>query len=120
MFPEAKLKVINALKAKGEIVAMTGDGVNDGLALKAANIGVAMGKRGSEIAKQAAGLVLLHDNFEAMVKAVAMGRRIYTNLKKAILYVIAIHIPIILTVIVPLALGWAYPVILAPVHIIFL
>jgi Ca2+-transporting ATPase len=120
MFPEAKLKVINALKDKGEVVAMTGDGVNDGLALKAANIGVAMGKRGSEIAKQAAGLVLLHDNFEAMVKAVAMGRRIYTNLKKAILYVIAIHIPIILTVIVPLALGWAYPVILAPVHIIFL
>jgi Ca2+-transporting ATPase len=120
MFPEAKLKVINALKANGEVVAMTGDGVNDGLALKAANIGIAMGNRGSEIAKQAAGLVLLHDNFEAMVKAVAMGRRIYINLKKAILYVIAIHIPMILTVLVPLALGWAYPVILAPVHIIFL
>jgi len=120
MFPEAKLKVINALIANGEIVAMTGDGVNDAPALKAANIGVAMGERGSETAKQAASLVLIHDNFKAMVEAVAMGRRIYINLKKAIQYIISIHIPIILTVMVPLSLSWVYTAIFSPVHIIFL
>jgi len=120
MFPEAKLKIINALKAKGEIVAMTGDGVNDGPALKAAHIGIAMGKKGTEIAKQAASLILLKDDLSKMVNAVAMGRKIYTNLKKALQYIISIHIPIILTVFTPLALGWIYPNILSPVHIIFL
>ncbi len=120
MFPEAKLKVINALKAQGEVVAMTGDGVNDGPALKAANIGIAMGKRGTEIARQAASLVLADDNLARMADAVAMGRRIYTNLKKAIQYIISIHIPIILTVFLPLALGWVYPNIFTPVHIIFM
>jgi Ca2+-transporting ATPase len=120
MFPEAKLKIINALKAKDQIVAMTGDGVNDGPALKAAHIGIAMGKKGSEIAKQAASLILLEDDLSKMVDAVAMGRRIYTNLKKAIQYIISIHIPIILTVFIPLALGWIYPNIFTPVHIIFL
>jgi len=120
MFPDAKLKIINALKAKNEIVAMTGDGVNDGPALKAAHIGIAMGKKGTEIAKQAASLVLLEDDLQKMVDAVAMGRRIYTNLKKAIRYIISIHIPIILTVFIPLALGWIYPNIFSPVHIIFL
>ena len=120
MFPDAKLRVINALKAKGQIVAMTGDGVNDGPALKAAHIGIAMGKRGTEIAKQAASLVLADDDLARMVDAVAMGRRIYTNLKKAIQYIISIHIPIILTVFLPLALGWAYPNIFTPVHIIFM
>jgi Ca2+-transporting ATPase len=120
MFPEAKLRVINALKANGEIVAMTGDGVNDGPALKAAHIGIAMGKKGSEIAKEAASLVLINDNFTAMVKAVAIGRRIYINLKKAILYIISIHIPIITTVILPLALNLKYPTLLMPIHIIFL
>ena len=120
MFPEAKLKIINALKANGEIVAMTGDGVNDGPALKAAHIGIAMGKKGTEIAKQAASLILLDDDLSKMVDAVAMGRKIYTNLKKAIQYIISIHIPIILTVCVPLALGWQYPNIFSPVHIIFL
>ncbi len=120
MFPEAKLKIINALKANNEIVAMTGDGVNDGPALKAAHIGIAMGKKGTEIAKQAASLVLLEDDLMKMVDAVAMGRRIYTNLKKAIQYIISIHIPIILTVFIPLALGWVYPNIFSPVHIIFL
>lgn len=120
MFPDAKLKIINALKAKNEIVAMTGDGVNDGPALKAAHIGIAMGKKGTEIAKQAASLILLEDDLSKMVKAVAMGRRIYTNLKKAIQYIISIHIPIILTVFTPLALGWIYPNIFSPVHIIFL
>ncbi len=120
MFPEAKLKIINALKSNNQIVAMTGDGVNDGPALKAAHIGIAMGKKGTEIAKQAASLILLEDDLSKMVNAVAMGRRIYTNLKKAIQYIISIHIPIILTVFLPLALGWVYPNILSPVHIIFL
>ena len=120
MFPEAKLKIINAFKANGQVVAMTGDGVNDGPALKAAHIGIAMGKKGTEIAKQAASLILLQDDLSKMVDAVAMGRKIYTNLKKAIQYIISIHIPIILTVFIPLALGWIYPNIFSPVHIIFL
>ena len=120
MFPDAKLRIINALKANQEIVAMTGDGVNDGPALKAAHIGIAMGKKGTEIAKQAASLILLEDDLSKMVDAVAMGRRIYTNLKKAIQYIISIHIPIVLTVFIPLALGWIYPNIFSPVHIIFL
>ena len=120
MFPDAKLKIINALKENGEIVAMTGDGVNDGPALKAAHIGVAMGKRGTEIAKQSASLILLEDDLSKMVDAIAMGRKIYTNLKKAIQYVISIHIPIILTVFLPLALHWVYPNIFSPVHVILL
>jgi Ca2+-transporting ATPase len=120
MFPDAKLRVINALKANNEIVAMTGDGVNDGPALKAADIGIAMGKKGTEIAKQAASLILLEDDLSKMVTAVAMGRKIYTNLKKAIRYIISIHIPIILTVFIPLVLGWKYPNIFSPIHIIFL
>jgi P-type Ca2+ transporter type 2C len=120
MFPEAKLKIINALKANKEIVAMIGDGVNDGPALKAAHIGVAMGSKGTEIAKQAASLILKEDDLSKLVDAVAMGRKIYANLKKAIQYIISIHIPIILTVFLPLALGWIYPNIFSPVHIIFL
>lgn len=120
MFPEAKLKIINALKSNNQIVAMTGDGVNDGPALKAAHIGIAMGKKGTEIAKQAASLILLEDDLSKMVSAVAMGRKIYANLKKAIQYIISIHIPIILTVFGPLALGWVYPNIFSPIHIIFL
>jgi P-type Ca2+ transporter type 2C len=120
MFPEAKLKIINALKSNDQIVAMTGDGVNDGPALKAAHIGIAMGKKGTEIAKQAASLILLEDDLSKMVNAVAMGRKIYANLKKAIQYIISIHIPIILTVFIPLAIGWIYPNIFSPIHIIFL
>ena len=120
MFPEAKLKIINALKSNDEIVAMTGDGVNDGPALKASHIGIAMGKKGTEIAKQAASLILLEDDLSKMVNAIAMGRKIYSNLKKAIQYIISIHIPIILTVFIPLALGWIYPNIFSPIHIIFL
>ena len=120
MFPEAKLKIINALKSNNQIVAMTGDGVNDGPALKSAHIGIAMGKKGTEIAKQAASLILLEDDLSKMVDAIAMGRKIYTNLKKAIQYIISIHIPIILTVFIPLALGWTYPNIFSPIHIIFL
>ncbi len=120
MFPDAKLKIINALKSRNEVVAMTGDGVNDGPALKAAHIGIAMGKKGTEIAKQAASLILVDDDLSKMVDAIAMGRRIYTNLKKAIQYIISIHIPIVLTVFIPLALGWVYPNIFSPIHIIFL
>ena len=120
MFPEAKLKIINALKMQGHIVAMTGDGVNDGPALKAANIGIAMGTKGTEIAKQSASLILVDDNLSKMVDAVAMGRKIYFNLKKAIQYIISIHIPIIFTVFIPLVLGWVYPNIFTPVHVILL
>ncbi|AEI49893.1 cation-translocating P-type ATPase [Runella slithyformis] len=120
MFPEAKLKIITTLKDQHQIVGMTGDGVNDGPALKAAHIGIAMGKRGSEIAKQASSLILVDDDFSKMADAVAMGRKIYTNLKKAIQYIISIHIPIILTVALPLILGWVYPAIFTPVHVIFL
>ncbi len=120
MFPEAKLRILNALKANKHIVAMTGDGVNDGPALKAAHIGIAMGKRGSELAKDVSSLILTDDDLGKMVDAIGMGRRIYTNLKKAIQYIISIHIPIILTVFVPLVLGWVYPNIFSPVHVIFL
>jgi Ca2+-transporting ATPase len=120
MFPEAKLKIIQALKDNSQIVAMTGDGVNDGPALKSAHIGIAMGKKGTEIAKQAANLILIDDDFSKMIDAIAMGRKIYVNLKKAIKYIISIHIPIILIVFIPLALGWIYPTIFNPVHIIFL
>ena len=120
MFPEAKLKIIQALKDNNQIVAMTGDGVNDGPALKSAHIGIAMGKKGTEIAKQAANLILIDDDFSKMTDAIAMGRKIYINLKKAIQYIISIHIPIILIVFIPLALGWIFPSIFTPVHIIFL
>ena len=120
MFPEAKLRIIESLKRQGEVVAMTGDGVNDGPALKAAHIGIAMGKRGSEIARQASALILTTDDLSLLVNALAMGRKIYSNLKKAIQYIISIHIPIILTVALPLLLGWAYPAIFTPVHVIFL
>lgn len=120
MFPEAKLKIIKALKANNQIVAMTGDGVNDGPALKAAHIGIAMGRKGTEIAKEAASLILIEDDLSKMIEAIAMGRKIYINLKKAIQYIISIHIPIILVVFIPLTLGWKYPNIFSPVHIIFL
>lgn len=120
MFPDAKLLVVNILKGNDDVVAMTGDGINDAPALKAAHIGIAMGKKGTEIAKAAASLVLMDDDLSKMVDAVAMGRKIYANLKKAIQYIISIHIPIILTVFIPLALGWVYPNIFSPIHVIFL
>jgi Ca2+-transporting ATPase len=120
MFPEAKLKILNALKAHGQVVAMTGDGVNDGPALKAAHIGIAMGRKGTEIAKEVSSLILTDDNLARLVDAIAMGRKIYSNLKKAIQYIISIHIPIILIVFLPLVLGWVYPAIFSPVHVIFL
>ena len=120
MFPDVKLKVINALKADGKIVAMTGDGVNDGPALKAASIGIAMGKKGTEIARQASDLILTDDNLEKIVTSVTEGRKIYSNFLKAIRYIISIHIPIILTASLPVAFGWAYPNIFTPIHVIFL
>lgn len=120
MFPEAKLKLVNNLKASGNIVAMTGDGVNDGPALKAAHIGIAMGKKGTATATGAADLILADDNLENIAVAVSEGRRIYSNLIKAIRYIISIHIPIILTASIPLILGWRYPNIFSPVHVIFL
>ncbi len=120
MFPEAKMKVIEALKANGEVVAMTGDGVNDGPALKASHIGIAMGKRGSDVAKSAASLILADDDLSHMVDAVALGRKIYDNLKKAIQYIVSIHIPIILIVTLPLLLMWEFTDIFSPVHVIFL
>jgi Ca2+-transporting ATPase len=120
MFPDAKLRIINALKANNEVVAMIGDGVNDGPALKAAHFGIAMGTKGTEIAKEAASLILVDDDLSKMIDSIAMGRKIYSNLKKAIQYIISIHIPIILTVFIPLALGWAYPNIFSPTHVILL
>ena len=120
MYPEAKLKVIDALKENGEVVAMTGDGVNDGPALKAAHIGIAMGRRGSEVAKSAASLILVDDDLGHMTEAVAQGRKIYDNLKKAIQYIVSIHIPIILIVTLPLLLMWKFTDIFSPVHVIFL
>ncbi|QXP55322.1 cation-translocating P-type ATPase [Cellulophaga sp. HaHa_2_95] len=120
MFPDAKLRIINALKANSEVVAMIGDGVNDGPALKAAYFGIAMGTKGTEIAKEAASLILVDDDLSKMIDSIAMGRKIYSNLKKAIQYIISIHIPIILTVFIPLALGWAFPNIFSPTHVILL
>jgi Ca2+-transporting ATPase len=116
--PEQKLRIVNALKTLGEVVAMTGDGVNDAPALKSADIGVAMGERGTDVARESASLVLLDDNFTSIVGGVRMGRRIFDNLKKAIAYIFAIHIPIAGMSVIPILLGW--PLILLPVHIMFL
>lgn len=120
MFPDVKLRLISALQADGKIVAMTGDGVNDGPALKAASIGIAMGRKGTEIARQASDLILTDDNLEKIVTSVREGRRIYNNFLKAIRYIISIHIPIILTASLPVAFGWIYPNIFTPIHVIFL
>src|SRR5690606_35112050 len=120
MFPEAKLATVNALKENGEVVAMLGDGVNDAPALKAAHIGVAMGNKGTEIAKAAAQIVITNDDLGKLITAIAAGRRIYANIKKAVQYIISIHIPIILTVSLPVLLNWIYPNIFTPVHVIFM
>lgn len=120
MFPDAKLKLVKSFKKEGEVVAMLGDGVNDAPALRAAHIGVAMGNKGTEIAKSAAALVIVDDQLDKLILGIAQGRRIYTNIKKAVQYIISIHIPIILTVSLPLFLGWIYPNIFTPVHVIFL
>ena len=116
--PEQKLRLVQALKADGEVVAMTGDGVNDAPALKAAHIGVAMGSRGSDVAREASSLVLLDDDFGALVDAVRLGRRIYTNIASAMRYIIAVHVPIAGMALLPIAFGW--PLVLYPVHVVFL
>ena len=116
--PEQKLRLVQAFKANGEIVAMTGDGVNDAPALKAAHIGVAMGKRGSEVAREAASLVLLEDDFASMVEAVKLGRRIFDNIQKAMCYIVAVHVPTAGMALLPLLFDW--PLVFYPVHIVFL
>jgi P-type Ca2+ transporter type 2C len=116
--PEQKLRLVNALKENGEIVSMTGDGVNDAPALKSAHIGIAMGGRGTDVARESSALVLLDDDFSSIVQAVKMGRRIFDNIKKAIAYIFAIHVPIAGLSLIPVIFKW--PLILMPVHVVFL
>jgi P-type Ca2+ transporter type 2C len=118
IMPEQKLRIVEALKAAGEIVAMTGDGVNDAPSLKAAHIGIAMGKRGTDVAREAAAIVLLDDDFGSIVKAIALGRRIYDNIRKAMAFIFAVHVPIAGFALLPLLLGM--PILFGPIHIALL
>jgi P-type Ca2+ transporter type 2C len=116
--PEQKLRIVNAFKANGEVVAMTGDGVNDAAALKSAHIGIAMGGRGTDVAREASSIVLLDDDFSSIVQAIRMGRRIFDNLKKAMAYIFAIHVPIAGMSMFPVLFNW--PLVLLPMHVVFL
>jgi Ca2+-transporting ATPase len=116
--PEQKLAIVDALKANGEIVAMTGDGVNDAPALKSSHIGIAMGERGTDVARESSAIVLLNDDFSSIVQAVRLGRRIFDNLRKSISYIFSVHVPIAGMALIPVLMG--LPLVLLPAHIAFL
>jgi Ca2+-transporting ATPase len=116
--PEQKLAIVDALKANGDIVAMTGDGVNDAPALKSSHIGIAMGERGTDVARESSAIVLLNDDFSSIVQAVRLGRRIFDNLRKSISYIFSVHVPIAGMALIPVVMG--FPLVLLPAHIAFL